>query len=49
VAGRRLGLLDARVTVSLPGGDLIIQWEGDRQPVWLTGPAAYVFEGRVTL
>ncbi len=49
VAGRRLGLLNERVIVELPGGELNIQWGGDRQPVWLTGAADYVFEGRVTL
>lgn len=49
VAGHRLGLLNERVTVELPGGELDIQWGGDRQPVMLTGAAVYVFEGRVTL
>jgi diaminopimelate epimerase len=49
VAGHRLGLLNERVTVELPGGELNIQWGGDCQPVWLTGAAVYVFEGRVTL
>ena len=34
------------VTVSLPGGDLLIAWNGERnQPVWMTGPAEMVFEG----
>lgn len=34
------------VTVSLPGGDLIVSWSGDRsEPVWMTGPAVTVFEG----
>jgi len=48
VAGCRRGLLNERVTVELPGGELKIQWGGDRQPVWLTGAAVYIFEGRVT-
>ena len=34
------------VTISLPGGDLKIAWNGERdQPVWMTGPADTVFEG----
>lgn len=45
VAGRLQGLLDDQVTVSLPGGDLQIQWQGEGQPVWMTGPAATVFRG----
>lgn len=48
-AGRRLGRLDDRAAVTLPGGTLTIQWEGDGRPVCLTGPAAYVFEGRIDL
>lgn len=49
VVGRRWGLLDAQVRVDLPGGSLIIQWEGIGQPVWMTGPATTVFEGTITL
>jgi len=46
VAGRRRGLLDARVTVATRGGLLRIRWDGDGRSVWMTGPAAIVFEGR---
>ncbi|WP_058556594.1 diaminopimelate epimerase [Thiohalocapsa sp. ML1] len=49
VAGRRWGLLDARVAVSLPGGTLVIQWPGAGQPVQMTGPAARVFDGEIDL
>ncbi len=49
VVGQRLGLLEARVRVSLPGGDLVIQWHGGDAPVWMTGPAARVFEGEIKL
>jgi diaminopimelate epimerase len=45
VAGRRRGSLDARVTVAMRGGALSIRWDGDGCPVWMTGPAAIVFEG----
>jgi diaminopimelate epimerase len=46
VAGRRRGRLDACVTVATRGGVLAIRWDGDGCPVWMTGPAAIVFEGR---
>jgi diaminopimelate epimerase len=49
VVGRRQGLLEERVRVSLPGGDLVIQWPGGDAPVWMTGPAVRVFEGEIML
>ena len=49
VTGRLQGLLDERVMVSLPGGDLVISWAGDNTPVWMSGPAIQVFEGRIEL
>jgi len=49
VAGIAQGLLDPEVQVSLPGGDLVIKWTGNSQPVWMSGPAATVFDGRVKL
>jgi diaminopimelate epimerase len=49
VAGRLRGLLDERVLVHLPGGDLVISWRGNNEPVWMTGPAVEVFEGKVDL
>jgi diaminopimelate epimerase len=49
VVGRQRGWLDDKVTVSLPGGNLKIQWSGAGQPVLMTGPAVSVFEGRVRL
>ena len=47
VTGRRLGLLAPRVRVSLPGGDLVIEWVGSEQPVAMIGPAQQVFEGEI--
>ncbi|HEV7632828.1 MAG TPA: diaminopimelate epimerase [Steroidobacteraceae bacterium] len=44
--GRRDGLLDAEVTVSLPGGDLIVRWQGEGEPLWLEGPATVSFTGQ---
>jgi len=49
VVGRQQGGLDAKVRVSLPGGELLIRWEGEGEPVMMTGPAVSVFEGRMTL
>lgn len=49
VAGIRLGLLDHTVSVQMRGGQLHISWQGEGQPVWMTGPAETVFEGTITL
>ena len=49
VAGRQQGWLDETVSVTLPGGELIIQWPGEGHPVQMTGPAVTVFEGSITL
>ena len=49
VVGRVQGLLDESVTVELPGGDLVVSWAGDKQPVLMTGPATFVFEGRIEI
>jgi diaminopimelate epimerase len=42
---RRRGMLDAAVTVALPGGELEVCWDGPGQALWMTGPATFVFEG----
>jgi len=47
VVGRRQGLLDEQVRISLPGGDLVVSWRGDNEPVWMTGPAIPVFDGAI--
>lgn len=49
VAGRIQDLLDETVTVELRGGDLVVSWAGDNQPVLMTGPATFVFEGSIEL
>jgi diaminopimelate epimerase len=48
VAGQMAGLLGSDVTVSLPGGDVAIRWEGPGNPLYLTGEAITVFEGHLT-
>ncbi len=37
------------VTVSLPGGELFIEWKEEDNCVYMTGPARVVFEGKVEL
>lgn len=44
---RTWGLVDADVIVRLPGGTLRISWHGVGHPLWMTGPAAFVFTGEV--
>ena len=47
VAGIQRGLLDATVRVTTLGGDLLIRWAGEGQPVLMTGPAVEAFEGEI--
>ncbi|MDR3503536.1 MAG: diaminopimelate epimerase [Legionella sp.] len=45
--GRLYHQLEQQVTVSLPGGDLIIDWPAIDKPITLTGPATFVYEGMI--
>ena len=48
ISGMRRGLLGSAVEIELAGGKLQIEWrEGD--VVWMTGPTATVYEGRLDL
>ncbi|MFZ5652810.1 MAG: diaminopimelate epimerase [Pseudomonadota bacterium] len=47
VAGILGDLLDSPVRVHLPGGALTVDWAGEGQPVFMTGPAVTVFQGRI--
>jgi len=49
VSGIEMGILDHEVCVSLPGGDLQINWLGRGQPVFMVGPAVLVYEGQIQL
>ncbi len=49
VAGQIQGLLDEQVSVRLPGGELVIKWQGGNEPVWMIGPAVSVYEGRIEI
>ena len=48
VNARRRGLVDARCTVTLPGGDLVIEQREDGH-VLMSGPVATSFKGELTL
>ena len=49
VTGIRRGLLDSPVNVATRGGMLTVTWDGDGQPVLMTGPAISVFAGEINL
>ena len=49
VIGIERGLLQSTVQVNMRGGDLTVRWEGEGQPVWMTGPAVTVFDGEIEL
>jgi len=48
VSAARLGLTGRRVTVTLPGGDLLIDWREGDDHILMTGPAEFEFEGRLS-
>lgn len=49
-SGIRRGLLDTRTKVRLPGGTLTIEWSGNpNESLFMTGPVATVYEGRIEL
>lgn len=43
--GRLWGKLDARAEIQVRGGSLQLEWAGEGEPVWMTGPAETVYEG----
>ena len=47
VAAARAGLTERRATVSLPGGDLVVEWRADDHIV-MTGPVEVEFSRRLT-
>lgn len=47
VAAVRLGLMESPVKVHLDGGTVEIEWAGEGEPAYMTGPAKYVCEGRL--
>lgn len=49
VAGITMGRLAHSVEARLRGGSLSIAWAGAGEPVWKTGPAVMVYEGKINL
>ncbi len=47
VAGQRLGLLDAQAQAHLLGGDLKLEWQGEGNPVMMTGETVMAFQGEI--
>lgn len=45
VAAISKGLTDRMVTIQMDGGDLTIEWNEADNHIYMTGPAAYVFDG----
>jgi diaminopimelate epimerase len=45
--GRLFHKLSDKVRVSLPGGDLYVTWSSASQPIFLRGPATFVYEGQI--
>ena len=41
------GLTDRKVTVHVPGGSLLIEWNEKEDTIYMTGPAETVFEGEI--
>lgn len=49
VAGNLANKLENDVDIGLKGGHLRVAWAGEGQPVWMTGPAATVYEGKIEI
>lgn len=49
VYGHKLGILDREVSIIQPGGDLLIEWAGGNNPVFMTGPAETAYRGHLSL
>ena len=49
IVGIEQKLLDKDVAVELPGGKLQIHWQGREHPVFMTGSASSVYEGKIEL
>jgi diaminopimelate epimerase len=47
VAASRGGLTGRHVTVTLPGGDLVIDWRDGDDHILMTGPFALDYQGTI--
>ncbi|MCZ6805027.1 MAG: diaminopimelate epimerase [Proteobacteria bacterium] len=43
------GYLEGKIDAELRGGHLTLSWAGESEPVYMTGPATTVFEGKIEL
>lgn len=48
VTGITQGWLQPQVQVDFAYGSLMIDWEGENQPIYMTGPAARVYSGEIS-
>jgi diaminopimelate epimerase len=49
VAAIRRGLTQRKMTITLDGGDLVLEWPDDDAGVFMTGPVTHVYEGVINL
>jgi diaminopimelate epimerase len=49
VAAIQQNLVDSKVKIELVGGVLWVEWQGNDQPILMTGPAETVFHGKINL
>lgn len=49
VAGCLTGRCQRQCRVSLPGGDLLIDWQESDNVVYMTGPAEPIFQGTISM
>jgi len=47
IYGARLGLLNSKVNVRLNGGNVMVDYDGEK--VYLSGPGEFVYEGSINL
>lgn len=45
--GRLYHYLAAQIHLTLPGGELVVDWPDTTGPIYLTGPATFVYEGEL--
>lgn len=49
ISGQKLGFLDKEVNVQLLGGQVMVRWYRDNEPVWLKGNAEPISDGFIEL
>lgn len=47
--GHRFYSMASEITLSLPGGDLLISWPDVQGSIYMTGPAVFVYDGTLTI